>query len=303
MNTEQRKHLITTVLAREELRPLSRGSRLLRAPLRTIPYYLLATLGHLRPFPISFGTLWNTNMTCYLPEGNTFYYYGYCEANLTNFFIRFVREGMTVIDVGAHVGIYSMLGSELVGPSGSVHSFEPTPRTFALLKKNTADLRNVTINNAAIAATPGTLTFADYGPGYGAYNSASSAGAQDTTRTPVTLSVPSLSLDTYGTERGLIPNLIKIDAEGFEYEVLEGASHLIGPEGHRPVVTIEVAGAGGWAENRTRSFAFLTERDYRPFSINPDGTITPHTLQVSYTYDNLVFIPAERVVETTQSLL
>ena len=210
---------------------------------------------------------------------------------------------MTIIDIGAHVGIYSMLGSELVGQSGSVHSFEPTPRTFALLKKNTAALKNVTINNAAIAATPGTLTFADYGPGYGAYNSASSAGAQDTTRTPVTLSVPSRSLDTYVNERNLVPNLIKIDAEGFEYEVLEGASHLISPEGQRPVVTIEVAGAGGWADNRTRSFAFLTERDYRPFSINPDGTISPHTLQDSYTYDNLLFIPAEQVAATTESLL
>jgi FkbM family methyltransferase len=305
MTDTDRHTLIATILAHETLRPLSRIDRLLRKPWRTIPYYVLATLGHLRPFPITFSTLWNTKMTCYLPEGNTFYYYGYCEANLTNFFLRYVREGMTVIDVGAHVGIYSMLGNELVGKTGAVHSFEPTPRTFAQLQKNTKELPHVTINNAAIAATPGTLTFADYGAGYSAYNSASQAGAQDTTRTPQKLTVPSLSLTDYCHEHTLTPNLIKIDAEGFEHEVLMGATALLGQGGARPLVTIEVAGSGGWADNRTQTFALLSSVQYLPYEITPDGTIAPHVLKdaTSYTYDNLLFIPTERVEETITSLL
>jgi hypothetical protein len=174
-----RQSLIATVLAHEALRPLSRVARLLRDPLHAFPYYLLATLSHIKPYRISFRTLWGTRMTCYLPEGNTFFYYGYCEANLTNFFIRYVEQGMTIIDVGAHVGIYSMLNSELVGQSGSVYSFEPTPWTFRILTENTKKLPNVTIYNQAISETKQTLTFADYGPGYGAYNSANKSGAPD----------------------------------------------------------------------------------------------------------------------------
>lgn len=303
MSPSERTELITTITKREALRPLSRMARLQKSPWRTIPYYVLATLGHIKPFPITFGTLWNTRMTCYLPEGNTFYFYGYCEANLTNFFIRYVQPGMTILDVGAHVGIYSMLGSKLVGPTGNIHSFEPTPRTCALLQKNTSQSSNVTVQNMAVAETPGTVTFADYGPGYGAYNSASEAGAQDISRTPTKITVKSVRLDDYCSEYYLSPALIKIDAEGFEYEVLKGSAKLLSSNTPRPLVTIEVAGGDGWADNRARTFALLTDNHYLPFEIHPDGTIAPHALQKQYTYDNLLFIPKERIEEITRSLL
>ncbi|MBY0309600.1 FkbM family methyltransferase [Patescibacteria group bacterium] len=304
MDTPTRQVLITTILTREKLRPLTRIARLLQSPWRTIPYYLLATLGHVHPFPITFNTLWNTRMSCYLPEGNTFYYYGYCEANLTNFFIRYVREGMTIIDVGAHVGIYSMLGSELVGKTGNVHSFEPTPRTGGLLSKNTAGLGNVTVQNLAVAEVAGTVTFADYGPGYGAYNSASTAGAQDITRTPTRISVNSIRLDDYCSEHHITPSLLKIDAEGFEYEVLKGASALLSKSTPRPLITIEVAGGSGWADNRTATFTLLNEHRYVPYEIKPDGTLKPHELKDAalYTYDNLLFIPEERKMEVVTEL-
>lgn len=303
MTPSERTKLIATITQRETLRPLTRLTRLLRSPWRTIPYYLLATLGHLKPFPITFGTLWGTHMTCYLPEGNTFYFYGYCEANLTNFLIRYVKNDMTIIDVGAHVGIYSMLGSELVGPAGKVHSFEPTPRTFALLQQNTQNLSNVTVQNLAVAETPGSVAFADYGPGYGAYNSASTTGAQDITRTPTTISVESVRLDDYCNEHHLTPSLIKIDAEGFEYEVLKGAAQILSQATPRPLITIEVAGGSGWAENRAHTFETLSHNRYQPYEILANGSIAPHTLKEQYTYDNLLFIPEERVEEVVHSML
>ena len=49
---------------------------------------------------------------------------------------NFLQEGGSFFDVGAHVGYYSMLASELVGKSGHIYSFKPTPRTFETLKEN-----------------------------------------------------------------------------------------------------------------------------------------------------------------------
>ena len=93
--------MIRIIVKREKLRPLGRLTRLFLDPIRTLPYYTLATLSHIKPYKISFKTLWRDMMTGYLPESNTFYYYGYCEANLTSFLLRFLKEGTTFIDVGA----------------------------------------------------------------------------------------------------------------------------------------------------------------------------------------------------------
>jgi FkbM family methyltransferase len=305
MTNETKKNLIATIVEREELRPLTRFRRLLRRPLQTFPYYILAGLSHIKPFPLTFKTLWGTKMTSYLPEGNTFYYYGCCEANLTNFFLRYVRSGMTVLDIGAHVGIYSMLASELIEATGSVHSFEPTPSTFSLLRKNTASLPNVVANNTAVSRSKQMLTFSDYGAGYSAYNSASSSGGQGITRHARTISVESTTIDAYCAENNLQPDLIKIDAEGFESEVLEGGHELISGQSGviRPLITLEVAGGTKWAQNRQDSFAFLEKHLYVPFTILTDGNILPHTLKDTYRYDNLLFIPQERVAKTQHALI
>jgi FkbM family methyltransferase len=303
MNTDTREKIITTIIEREKLRSLGRFSRLTKDPVRALPYYLLALRARIQPFPISFNTLWDTRMTCYLPEGNTFYYYGYCEANLTNFFLRYVQEGMTCLDVGAHVGIYSMLFSELAGKTGSVHSFEPTPWTFKILTGNTKSLQNVTLNNSAVAETERTLEFADYGPGYGAYNSAHTSGAPALNATPQMSEVQSLRLDTYCEEKGLTPDIIKIDSEGFEFEALSGSSSLLTKRGHRPLLSIEVANGEDWSENREAAFALLKESDYVAFSITTEGFLTEHTDTMSYEYDNLLFVPKERMDAVNQFLV
>lgn len=295
MNNEERNTLIGLICKRELLRPLSRIKRLAKDPIRAFPFYILAALGHIKPYKLSFKTLWKSKMTSYLPEGNTFYYYGYCEANLTNFFLRYCEEGKTVIDIGAHIGFYSALSSVLVGKSGQVHSFEPTPWTYELLLENTQGLSNVTTNNKAVSEQPTTLTFTDYGHGYGAYNTASKEGAPALSHKGTVINVQSVSLDEYCKTNSLTPHFIKIDAEGFEYSILLGMKELLknnnGTE--RPVITLEVAGGDEWKENRDNSIKALIDNDYIPYEIDVDGHVRVHTPRKEYTYDNLVFIPKE----------
>ena len=99
------------------------------------------------------------------------FYYGFFEANLSNFFINFLKEGDVFLDIGAHVGYYSILASDLVGESGQVISFEPTPRTFASLSENASRKNNIKVYNNAVLDEEIEIEFFDYGPKYSAFNS------------------------------------------------------------------------------------------------------------------------------------
>ena len=73
-----------------------------------------------------------------------------------NFFKKHAKQGDTIIDIGAHIGIYSVLFSKLT--NGKIYSFEPTPSTAAVLRKtihiNNCE-KNVTVIQAAVAEKPG----------------------------------------------------------------------------------------------------------------------------------------------------
>lgn len=291
MKEKDKKLIASIILEREKLRPLSRVVRLIRSPIRTIPYYVIALASHIKPFRLTFKTLWGTEMTSYLPEGNTFYYYGYCEANLTNFLLRFIKEGDVVLDVGAHVGFYSMLTSSLVGDKGEVHSFEPTPWTYELLKKNTEKLPNVVLSNKAVSGKKERISFKDYGPGYGAYNTAHKAGSI-LKKNSKTIETETIALDFYCKAKNIKPNFIKLDAEGYELAILLGMDYLL--EEVRPLVTLEVAGESDWADNCKKSIDFLLSKKYKPYEMSIEGLIYPHTIEENYKYDNLLFIPEER---------
>src|SRR5208283_897383 len=69
------------------------------------------------------------------------------------------RPGMTVLDIGANLGLYSLLLARSVGPSGRVIAFEPDPDLCALLRANCAanGLANVEAHNMALGAAPGRM--------------------------------------------------------------------------------------------------------------------------------------------------
>lgn len=61
---------------------------------------------------------------------------GYFDLPLTEVFLEFVRPGMTVVDVGANIGYFTLLCADLVGPNGRVHSIEADPRNFEMLEQS-----------------------------------------------------------------------------------------------------------------------------------------------------------------------
>jgi len=147
------------------------------------------------------------------------------------FLAQQLRPGGTCLDIGAHIGLYSVWLAKM--NAGQVYAFEPTPRSFSSL------LKLIELNGlqqiihpfpAAMAGQSGTRTFFLHEQ----HVHHMDATAVDEINSLVALdhgaairqqplTVTTYSIDDFCSIHGTAPTLIKIDAEGAEYEILAGA--------------------------------------------------------------------------------
>lgn len=146
---------------------------------------------------------------------------------------RWLAPGDWAIDVGANVGHYTKKFSDLVGPSGHVIAFEPVPATFELLAANAARFANANVTLLNLAASDATrlmsMTLPLFETGLTNYYQAAIT-PERTGLLVMTCSIDSLKLPHR-------VGVIKIDAEGHDAVVLQGARDLL--ERDHPVVVIE----------------------------------------------------------------
>ena len=131
-------------------------------------------------------------------------------------FKDYCQAGDVSVDVGANVGEVSITLSQRAGAEGQVYSFEPNPRIYRYLLGNLTlnGCRNVTATNAAVGASPGTLRMSD--GKHDDMNRVLDDGA---------IEVPSTTVDTAVPARAIA--LLKVDVEGTELRVLEGARQTL----------------------------------------------------------------------------
>jgi len=201
-------------------------------------------------------------------------YLGSYEQQQTAKLLSHLRSRMTFVDVGANVGYYTALASSIVG-TGRVISYEPNPDTFHHLDEWVRDNRakNITLVNAALGSTEGMLT-THFAEGENHTASLVVALAPSDTRKKTVVTVRTLDTET---ERLSIQHIdvMKIDVDGFESEVLKGASRLL-REGRIGAILCEFS--EDWLDEVGSSSrelaAFLTARGfiqrgtYGPRSLN-----------------------------------
>src|SRR4029077_10367653 len=149
-------------------------------------------------------------------------------SDVCTFLLRGLGPGMVFVDIGAHFGFFTLLGSDLVAGEGRVVALEPMPRTFGQLNRNAAcnsPFRNITPLNVAAYSAHTTLPFRDYGLVDSAMDSA--FGQRNRGGEPGkvgTVQVPARTCDEVVATLGLQRvDLVKIDAESSELHVLMGA--------------------------------------------------------------------------------
>jgi FkbM family methyltransferase len=150
---------------------------------------------------------------------------------------RLARPGTSLFDVGGNIGLMSVPVLK-ERPDCRVVTFEPSPTTWPYLARTHRGSHHRgrwTIIKRALGRTPGEGTFRVCAPATGAYD-----GFRDTGRggSSTTISIPVSTLDAEWKALGSPPvSVVKVDVEGAEIEVLEGASECMAQE--RPAVLLE----------------------------------------------------------------
>jgi FkbM family methyltransferase len=150
-------------------------------------------------------------------------------------FRAFCQPGDDFVDVGANIGVTAVMAALVVAP-GRVVAVEPVPSTFSHLEHNiaSAGLAQVTCRRLAVAATPGHVSLVSR-PGFGF---AAYVGHADGLDEYTDFPAQAFTLDQLVADEGLQHvRFVKIDVEGYELEVLRGATVVLGR--FKPVVFLE----------------------------------------------------------------
>jgi FkbM family methyltransferase len=212
-------------------------------------------------------------LNSYLHKG--YWYWGKKrEFNTMLLFSRIIENGMTVAEVGGHIGYLTNYFSFLVGSSGKVIVFEPGSNNLPYIRKNIQGLGNVTLVEKGIGEKSEELMFFEDSL-IGQNNSfvANFEGLHENEKAAFTHAqinnrkVTVISLDSFFSAEA--PDFIKIDIEGYEYFALKGSMNTFKSQ---PIVMVEVQA------NREEIYAMFNVLIYMMFDENRAQAKVPQNL-------------------------
>jgi len=132
---------------------------------------------------------------------------------------KHIKPGDNVLDIGANIGFYATILSDIVGEKGKIHCFEPDATNFAHLKKTTTSYKNIIINNKAVG--PKTEKIKIY--------TSKELNVDHRTYKPeeydAEIEIDAVSIDDY--LKDVKVNFIKMDIQGFEMEAMKGMKETL----------------------------------------------------------------------------
>jgi FkbM family methyltransferase len=214
-----------------------------------------------------------------------------------------VRAGDTAFDIGANLGLHSVLLARLVGVEGRLHAFEPNVELHYALARTFRDLHNAVIHPCALSNETADAR-ALFHPGDHLKVSLADWTAPWMTNAR-TLTCPVDTIDNL-LSRAVIapPDFIKCDVEGAELRVFQGATTVLNQLG-APIVLFEAnaataAGFGLGLSAVTDFLEALPVPQYRFFDVAENLPLPPLT-KVTAAHSNVLAVPAMRLSRLSDS--
>ena len=225
--------------------------------------------------------------------GDAFWYSGpnLWEPTVLNAVRDLCKPGSVVFDVGGNMGGLTSAMSRLVGPRGLVCTFEASPRIVGILQANVVAQghRNVTVYHRAVYSKSNEIVTIYDG------DHLNDSIYVEQSPTGVGHPIKTLALDDFCETSSLIPDLIKMDIEGAEYEALLGSARLI--EASKPHLILEQQ------SNDTRCLDFLHARGYVTIDLSTYRQIkTAEDYPAKAVLRNVLCVHHDRLKETPYRL-
>ena len=247
-------------------------------------------------------------------EGDDYYRHIPDGADITDSVLRGLRPHVApdavCLDVGANIGLYSLALSALA-PEGRIYAFEPSPSAFSHLQENVRanGIGHVETTQVAVSDRVGTVTFHDFSFfSAGSFSSDEGSLLSTDSYGSSAFQATTTTLDTFVVQRGIERvDVIKIDVEGAELGVLEGAAEVLAK--HEPIVLLEFNSFGFTIHQSVLpqvALARLKEIFRFVFVMDRvDGSLsrleTPHE-EYEFLYDNGIHGPADNLICTFTDL-
>jgi FkbM family methyltransferase len=218
------------------------------------------------------------------------------EPETSNFLASILKPGDTFIDIGAHVGYFTMLASAFVGPAGRIYAFEPDRDNFAHLLHHLEvnQAKNVRPMHMAVGASPAVTDFfvnADNDGGHALWDVGRHPFNERSRLAPTARKVFVTSLDQLFATDGIAGlKALKIDAEGAEFAILVGARSIL-TRCRVPFVVAEVnrfaLESMGASERLLRDL--MTDMGYETYLFQPGQTFAQRLERDQLPETNYVF--------------
>lgn len=237
-------------------------------------YYKLSKKGELK----NVKTFWGENIQVLLPASMDIYLIGGkthdSEIRLAKFYVNKLQENDDTIDIGSHIGYFSLLSS-LLTAKGSTIAIEASPSTFSILQKNVQYKKNIKAINIALSNQSDTIEFLEFPILYSEYNTLEQEQYKNEdwfkSIQPNKIKIKTQKGTDIINEYNIQPKIIKIDVEGAEEKVVLGLIDYL--KFNSSFVVMEFANKNRGNANHINAEVHLRNINYFPFKINSFGEL------------------------------
>jgi FkbM family methyltransferase len=214
-------------------------------------------------------------------------YNGFEEEEL-DFIDKTLNKGDVFIDIGANIGLFTLVAARKVGVSGKVISFEPTKNIFEKLVENCEinNFNNVDLRNIGLSDKVDTLTFFASGNGLDAFNSFVENTERESNK--VQIETSTLDIELEGIDKANI-KIVKMDVEGWEKFVLFGGQSFF--KNFTPIVMMEFTEENTFQAGYSIHdlYDIMVGYGYKWYRLNKNELVEEKK-QLYYPYVNLIAI-------------